>query len=168
VWVFNCGLLLSTGFGRPVYPNRLVELEVLTAVVMKSSVFWGETPYSLLKVNGSFGRTCRLHLQSRRISLTRNQHDASRTALRAGLLLGLFFDPEDEGNIFLRNVGLLSTDYTISYSRRWNSTNTKFVFPRYYVMRPIFVTVASRYASVNSTKHVEQQANEIFQQFKVT
>jgi hypothetical protein len=25
--------------------------------------------------------------------------------------LGLFFDPEDEGNMFLRNVGWLSTNY---------------------------------------------------------
>jgi hypothetical protein len=33
-------------------------------------------------------------------------------------LLGLFFDPEDEGDIFLRNVGWLSTDYTALYPRR--------------------------------------------------
>jgi hypothetical protein len=27
-------------------------------------------------------------------------------------LLGLFFDPEDGGDMFLRNVGGISTDYT--------------------------------------------------------
>jgi hypothetical protein len=27
------------------------------------------------------------------------------TCFRAGFLLGLFFDPEDEGDMFLRNVG---------------------------------------------------------------
>jgi hypothetical protein len=34
----------------------------------KSSVFWDVTPCGLLKVNQRFGGTCRLHLQSRRIS----------------------------------------------------------------------------------------------------
>jgi hypothetical protein len=32
-------------------------------------------------------------------------------------LLGLFFDPEDGGDIFLRNVGEISTDYTALYPR---------------------------------------------------
>jgi hypothetical protein len=31
---------------------------------------------------------------------------------------GLFFDPEDGGDMFLRNVGWLSTDYTVLYPRR--------------------------------------------------
>jgi hypothetical protein len=29
----------------------------------------------------------------------------------ADFLLGLLFEPEDEGDMFLRNVGWLSTDY---------------------------------------------------------
>jgi hypothetical protein len=33
-----------------------------------------------------------------------------------------FFDPEDGGDMFLRNVGWNSTDYTASYSRRWYSS----------------------------------------------
>jgi hypothetical protein len=33
-----------------------------------------------------------------------------------------FFDPEDGGDKFLRNVGWNSTDYTASYSRRWYSS----------------------------------------------
>jgi hypothetical protein len=40
---------------------------------MKSSIFWEITPCSLMKSNGSFGRTCHLHLHGRRISQARNQ-----------------------------------------------------------------------------------------------
>jgi hypothetical protein len=37
----------------------------------------------------------------------------------AGFLLGLFFEPEDTGDLFLRNVGWLSTDSTVLYPRRY-------------------------------------------------
>jgi hypothetical protein len=47
--------------------------EVLTAVVMKSSIFWDVTPCSLLEVNRRFGGTCRLRLQCRRISQAKSQ-----------------------------------------------------------------------------------------------
>jgi hypothetical protein len=50
-----------------------VGFEVLTAVVMKNTVFWDITP--------------RLP-----------------TCFHAGILLGLFFEPEDGGYMFLRNV----------------------------------------------------------------
>jgi hypothetical protein len=40
------------------------------------------------------------------------------TCLYAAFLLDLFFDPENGGEIFLRNVGWLSTDYTALYLRR--------------------------------------------------
>jgi hypothetical protein len=33
-------------------------------------------------------------------------------------LLGLFFDPEDGSDMFLRNVGWLSTDYKTLHPRR--------------------------------------------------
>jgi hypothetical protein len=43
-----------------------VRFEVLTAGIMKSSIFWDITPCIPLKVSGRFSRTCRLHLQGRK------------------------------------------------------------------------------------------------------
>jgi hypothetical protein len=51
--------------------------EVLTAVVMKSSVFWDITPCGPLKVNRRLGGTCRLHHQGRRISQAIKQSEAT-------------------------------------------------------------------------------------------
>jgi hypothetical protein len=59
-----------------------VGFEVLTAVVMKSYIFWDITPCSPFKVNQRF---CYL--------------------LHAGFLLALLFDPEDGDGLFFRNVG---------------------------------------------------------------
>jgi hypothetical protein len=39
----------------------------------------------------------------------------------APFLFGLFVDPEDDGDMFLRNADLLSRDYTHLYPRRQNS-----------------------------------------------
>jgi hypothetical protein len=90
-----------------------VGFEVLAAVVMKTTIFCDITPCSPLEYNRRFKGTYRLHLQGRRISRTRNQHESRWQAE-----LGLFFDPEDGGDMFLRNVGCNSTDYTVSYPRR--------------------------------------------------
>jgi hypothetical protein len=49
---------------------------VLTAVVMKSTIFWNITPCSPLRVNRRFGGTHRLHLQGRKISQARNQRES--------------------------------------------------------------------------------------------
>jgi hypothetical protein len=73
----------------------VVGSEVLTAVVMKCSIFWDITPCCTLKVNRHFGRTCRLHLQCRRISQLRSKYEAY---IKQAL--------------FLRNIGWLSADYT--------------------------------------------------------
>jgi hypothetical protein len=48
----------------------------------------------------------------------RNQRKAASCC--TGFLLGIFFDPEDGGDMFLRNVGWLSADYTTLYPRRQN------------------------------------------------
>jgi hypothetical protein len=38
--------------------------------------------------------------------------------VHTGFLLGFFFDLQDDVDVFLRNVGLLSMDYTTLYRRR--------------------------------------------------
>jgi hypothetical protein len=53
-----------------------IRFEILTPVVIKIFIFCNITPCSLLKVNLRFGGICRLHLQDRRISKERNQHEA--------------------------------------------------------------------------------------------
>jgi hypothetical protein len=61
--------------------TEAIWFEVLTMVVMKSSVFWDTTSCRPLKVSRNFGGTYRLHLQSRRVCLVRNQHEADSNAL---------------------------------------------------------------------------------------
>jgi hypothetical protein len=41
-------------------------------LLVKNSIFWDIRPFSLLNVNRPFGRICRVHLQRRRISQTKN------------------------------------------------------------------------------------------------
>jgi hypothetical protein len=52
---------------------------------------------------------------------TKNNHESRWFAevylSPAGFLLGVFFDAEDGGYMFLRNVCWLSTDYTALYPR---------------------------------------------------
>jgi hypothetical protein len=50
-------------FYQTVGNHSKVSSEVLTAVVIKSTIFWDITPRSLLSVNRRFGGTYRLHLQ---------------------------------------------------------------------------------------------------------
>jgi hypothetical protein len=57
--------------------HKYIGFEVLTAVVMKSSIFWEITPCRPLKVN----------------------------LLRADFLLGLFSTVKMKGEMFLQNVG---------------------------------------------------------------
>jgi hypothetical protein len=61
-----------------------------------------------LKVSQRFGGTFRRHIHGRRISRARNQQSRAAlltTCFHAGFLLGLFFDHEYGGEMFLQNVG---------------------------------------------------------------
>jgi hypothetical protein len=102
---------------------------------MKSSIFGNITQCSPLKVNGRFKGTC-FRLQGRGIGQSRNQHEESSNLVSCRiwgfhsggfeeyLLLGydllarcfaeLFYNPEDGGGTFLRNVEYHSTHYTLA------------------------------------------------------
>jgi hypothetical protein len=77
----------------------------------KSIIFWDVTPCSLLSCNRRFGGTYRLHLQG-----------LLATCLLAVSCWNYLFDPEDGGDMFLRNVGCNLRDYTASHPRRWYSS----------------------------------------------
>jgi hypothetical protein len=77
-----------------------VGFEVLTVVVMKSTIFWDIMPRSPLKVNWRFGALDLALLA---------------TCFHAGFLLGLFFDPKDGSDMFLQIVCWLSADYMALY-----------------------------------------------------
>lgn len=68
----DSNILLSTSLS--IAFNLCSSLEILTVVVMKSTILWDITPYSPPKVNRSFGRLHRLHLQGR-ISQARYQRE---------------------------------------------------------------------------------------------
>jgi hypothetical protein len=79
-----------------------VRTELLNTTYIKSTIFWDITPCSLLSVKRRFGGTYRFHLQDQKISWIFTM--VSRSAY--------FFDPEEGGDMFLRNAAWHSTEYT--------------------------------------------------------
>jgi hypothetical protein len=75
-----------------------LRFEVLTAVVMKISNFCQLMSCSPLKFKQRFGG------RSKNKPIKKSTSSASYL-LHAGCLLGLFFGPEEEGDMFLRIVG---------------------------------------------------------------
>jgi hypothetical protein len=69
----------------------------------KSSFFWDITPCSLLIVSECLGGSRRLNFNGRRIIQERNQ---SETSSKQSWNLGLFFDTEDGGDMFVRKIVL--------------------------------------------------------------
>jgi hypothetical protein len=67
---------MGGGVEGRVWKRNYVQLEVLTAVVQKSSIFWNITPCSPQKFNRCFGGTYRLYLQGERISHARNNRES--------------------------------------------------------------------------------------------
>jgi hypothetical protein len=66
-----------------------------------------------------FGGTYRLHLQGRRNKFSKKHLPPACLLVSCWIN---FFDPDDGGNMLLRNVGWHSTDYTAAYLRRWYSS----------------------------------------------
>jgi hypothetical protein len=71
------------------------------SVILKSTVFWDITSCGPLKVNQHCG------IKSPPSSGSKNKPGRVllSTCFHPGFLLGLFFDPEDGGDMFLPNVG---------------------------------------------------------------
>jgi hypothetical protein len=59
----------------------------------------------LLEVNWRLGRLCHFHLHSQGVSEAANQHGEGSKQNTISFLLGLFFDSENAGHMFVRNVG---------------------------------------------------------------
>jgi hypothetical protein len=79
-WLAFCGEV--DAFWKHEEKCYWVGFEVLTVVVMKSTIFWDITPCSPLRFNRCFGGTYRLHLQGQRIRQTRSQHESKWKAER--------------------------------------------------------------------------------------
>jgi hypothetical protein len=86
--------------------NPKVRFEVLTAGTIRSSVFKDITQYSSVKFNCCFREIDRLHLHGRVVSEERKQHEEGSICcvFQVGFYLGLLFEPEDRGDMFLRKV----------------------------------------------------------------
>jgi hypothetical protein len=83
--------------------NKSFLFEILIAVVVKSSISLDVTPCIPLTDNQSFGKTCTS--SGSKDKPRRNQRETNQnllaTCFHSTIFLGLFFDPEDGGGIFL-------------------------------------------------------------------
>jgi hypothetical protein len=94
-------------------------------------------------------------VSSTQMSEWRDKYDTnwlqSDNSSHAGFLLSLFFHPEDGGDIVLRRVGSLSTDYTALHPRRQNSSceNLKSYMCKKYLIsvKALLITIFSRTVS---------------------
>jgi hypothetical protein len=72
---------------NPAGNRKSVGFEVLTAVVMKSTIFWDITPCIPLSVRRRFGGTYRLHLQGRNHKLSKKPAVRAEFCLPPGFTL---------------------------------------------------------------------------------
>jgi hypothetical protein len=127
----NCGLLQEfVGHTEENHETTQSEEDTFrprlkTDTVQKSSIFWNIT----------------IRWKSTDVS---EKHVPSLFSylLQARFVLGIFFDPEDGGDMFLRNVGWLSADYMALYHRRYNSSYSPVWGPR--ILQILYIPNISR------------------------
>jgi hypothetical protein len=80
------------------------KLYVAASFLYEEFCILGYNTCSPLKVDQCFGKACRIHLHGRKMSQVRNKLIVDCYLLHATFLLGVFFYPEDGGNMLLRIV----------------------------------------------------------------
>jgi hypothetical protein len=80
-----------------------------------------------MEVKWCFGGAYPLHLQGRRVSQARNQHESGRKISACFMLV--FASPL---TLLLWNISWLSPNYTALYSRRWNWPRCKILWTDLY------------------------------------
>jgi hypothetical protein len=85
--------------------------------------------WSTLKTHTHFTVLCQMYMQAMRtnifpcrVQLSGIPICASSCLLQAGFLLVLFYNPEDDGNMFLQNISWHSLNYAALYPRIQNSS----------------------------------------------
>jgi hypothetical protein len=89
-----------------------------SSILHERSNFWDVMPRSLLEPNRWFGETS-LHI----FKVNEKAMQETSDHLYAGFLFLSFFDTEDGGDMFLRNVCWVQMDYATLYPRRQNSSH---------------------------------------------
>jgi hypothetical protein len=80
-------------------------IDVLTTVVMKNVISWDITPYSPFRRNISPPNSGYKNNPNKMAAWKQVGNAVLLgTCFHAGILFGLFFDPEEGGDMFLRNV----------------------------------------------------------------
>jgi hypothetical protein len=85
------------------------------AVTVKRPTLWDVTPCNLVEIYSSLGGTYYFQLEFQRVGQVKR-------CLLLACLLGLLFNPEDDGSTFFEN-GKMLLDYTASHLRRQLCSN---------------------------------------------
>jgi hypothetical protein len=72
--------------------------------ILKHSQRWDITLRNSVKINRRFGGTNPIHLQYRRVREAR-MNNSNSWLLYVGFFLRVFFDLQEEEDVFLRNIG---------------------------------------------------------------